>query len=62
MQIVPRCPECGRPGSFAGTDERGAFFLCESPDGACVVFDYWPDRVRTYRATYRGEYDEDDEA
>ena len=31
--------------------------------GDCVVFDHWADDIRTYRSTYRGDYqamDDDD--
>ena len=56
MSPNARCPECGGRSIFAGTDERGGVYQCESPDSVCVVFDHWADDVRTYRSTYRGEY------
>jgi hypothetical protein len=63
MALNAPCPECGGPSTYAGRDERGTIYTCEAADGACVVFDHWDDDVRTYRATYRGEYralDDDD--
>jgi hypothetical protein len=50
------CPECGGRSTYAGSDERGTVYTCETADGACVVFDHWDDDVRTYRATYRRAY------
>jgi hypothetical protein len=62
MPLIVSCPECGGRSLYAGNDERGAIYTCETADGACVVFDHWADDVRTYRGAYRGEYDDlDDE-
>ncbi len=56
VRPTPHCPECGGQSAYAGSDERGAIYTCESAAGACPVFDHWGDEVRTYRATYRGAY------
>ena len=56
MPLSARCPECGGGSTYAGGDERGTVYTCESADGACVVFDHWDDDVRTYRDTYRRAY------
>jgi hypothetical protein len=58
MLSGPLCPECGERSTFAGNDERGTIYLCETPDSECVVFDHWRDDVRTYRGSHRSEYDE----
>ena len=50
------CPECGGYSAYAGSDQRGAIYTCQSVDGACPVFDHWDDEVRTYQTTYRGSY------
>ena len=49
MSPTVRCPECGGDSTYAGNDEHGSFYTCETPDGACGVFDHWLDDVRTYR-------------
>jgi hypothetical protein len=56
MPLSALCPECGRRSIYAGSDERGTVYTCESPDGTCVVFDHWDDDIRTYRDTYRRTY------
>jgi hypothetical protein len=58
MSPIVGCPECGGASTYAGNDERGAFYTCEAPEGDCVVFDHWADDVRTYREAYRGGYDD----
>jgi hypothetical protein len=63
MPLTMSCPECGGPSIYAGTDDRGTLYTCESSDRDCVVFDHWADDIRTYRSTYRGDYqaiDDDD--
>jgi hypothetical protein len=56
MPLSALCPECGGRSTYAGGDERGTIYTCESADGTCVVFDHWDDDVRTYRDTYRRPY------
>lgn len=56
MPLNAPCPECGGPSIYAGSDLRGTIYTCQSADRTCVVFDHWDDDVRTYRASYRGEY------
>jgi hypothetical protein len=56
MPLSALCPECGGRSTYAGGDERGAIYTCESRDGMCVVFDHWDDDVRTYRDTHRRPY------
>jgi hypothetical protein len=57
MSMNIRCSECGGRSAYAGHDERGAFYTCETADPRCVVFDHWAEDVRTYRSTYRGSYE-----
>jgi hypothetical protein len=56
MPLNALCPECGGRSTYAGSDERGTVYTCESRDGTCAVFDHWDDDVRTYRDTYRRSY------
>ena len=58
MSVSIRCPECNGRSTYAGNDERGAFYTCETADRDCDVFDHWAGEVRTYRATYRGGYED----
>ena len=57
MPLITLCPECGGNSTYAGSDEQGTIYTCETADGECVVFDHWGDDVRTYRATYRRDYE-----
>ena len=61
MPLNALCPECGGTSTYAGSDERGTVYTCESADGTCVVFDHWGDDVRTYRSTSRRRYEDLDD-
>ena len=57
MPLNALCPECGGRSTYAGNDEGGASYSCETRDGECAVFDHWDDDVRTYRSSSRREYE-----